>query len=97
MGPYGRKAAFPKSVKSWPLINVPPYNVLDRTCTGKAAGSIYLTKLVRGMQAKPRLWLCGHIHEGRGVAVRQWDDQNTTVVKAANANAGRAMHLDHIP
>jgi hypothetical protein len=49
------------------------------------------------MQGKPRLWLCGHIHEGRGVAVRQLDAQTTTVFNAAKANAGRAMQLDHDP
>jgi Calcineurin-like phosphoesterase len=93
-----KKSSIPKACDIL-ATHVPPYNVggLDRTCTGKAAGSIYLTKLVRSMQDKPRLWLCGHIHEGRGVAIRQWGAQTTTVINAANANAGRAMQLDHDP
>jgi hypothetical protein len=59
--------------------------------TGTAAGSGFLNKIVAPMQPPPKLWLCGHIHEGRGVAARG----STTVINAANANRGRATHLDH--
>lgn len=71
--------------------HVPPLKTLDRTITGKAAGSGFLNKVVSTMQPKPKLWLCGHIHEGRGVAARG----STCVINVANANRGRATHLDH--
>jgi hypothetical protein len=48
----------------------------------------------------PSLWLVGHIHEGRGVARRQFGrhkDNETLVINAANANPGRATHLTHGP
>ncbi|CAB9518483.1 Metallophosphoesterase domain-containing protein 1 [Seminavis robusta] len=78
--------------------HVPPFKTLDRTFTGSAAGSNYLTRIVKSMKhGPPRLWLCGHIHEGRGVAQRQFGGRGmtTTVVNAANANPGRATHLQH--
>jgi predicted phosphodiesterase len=78
--------------------HVPPYKTLDRTFTGKHAGSQFLTKTVRNMGDKaPRLWLCGHIHEGRGITKRRFGSRETLVVNAANANEGRASHLEHGP
>jgi predicted phosphodiesterase len=78
--------------------HIPPYKTLDRSYSGKHAGSPFLTKVVRGMRDKaPRLWLCGHIHEARGVAKRNFGGSETTVINAANANAGRASHLEHGP
>ena len=71
--------------------HVPPLKTLDRTLTGKSAGSGFLNKVVAPMKPQPKLWLCGHIHEGRGVAGRG----PTTVINAANANRGKATHLDH--
>jgi hypothetical protein len=77
--------------------HVPPLKTLDRTFTGKSAGSGFLNRVVTSMGKNvPRLWLCGHIHEGRGVAERQFGGKKTTtVINAANANRGRATHLDH--
>jgi hypothetical protein len=77
--------------------HVPPFKTLDRSYSGKSVGSPFLTKMVRSMgQHAPRLWLCGHIHEGRGVAKRQFGKGGeTTVINAANANRGRATHLEH--
>jgi len=79
--------------------HVPPMKTLDRTCTGKSAGSRFLTQTVHAMgNGAPRLWLCGHIHEGRGVAERKYGGlsaKSTTVINAANANQGRATHLVH--
>ena len=56
---------------------------------------------------KPRLWLCGHIHESRGVITKQFhrpgeggknddDDESkedTVVINASNVNSGRANRL----
>ncbi|KAL3904940.1 MAG: hypothetical protein SGILL_009877 [Bacillariaceae sp.] len=81
--------------------HLPPYKTLDRTYSGKSAGSSFLCNVVRGMPlGPPPLWLVGHIHEGRGVARRQFGkhkDQETLVINAANANSGRATHLTHGP
>lgn len=80
--------------------HVPPYKVLDETCTKANAGSPFLTKVVRSMRGRgtPRLWLCGHIHEGRGLMDRKFGDSVvTTVVNAANANSGRATEVVHGP
>lgn len=80
--------------------HLPPFKTLDRTYTGKFAGSNYLTSCVRGMVKPPRLWLAGHIHEGRGLTKKQFGKHQhleTTVVNCANANSGRATHLAHGP
>jgi hypothetical protein len=81
--------------------HVPPFKVLDRTLSGKHAGSSFLNNVVRGMAfGPPRLWLVGHIHEGRGIAKRKFarnKHQETTVINASNANMGCATHLDHGP
>ena len=81
--------------------HVPPHKTLDRTFTGKSAGSSFLCNVVRGMPlGPPSLWLVGHIHEGRGTARRHFGrhkDQETLVINAANANPGRATHLTHGP
>lgn len=45
--------------------HAPPFGYLDRTIRGKR-GSKILLKLIR--KYKPRLVLCGHIHEARGKA-----------------------------
>ncbi|VEU37784.1 unnamed protein product [Pseudo-nitzschia multistriata] len=51
--------------------HVPPFKVLDRTYSGKHVGSSFLNNFIRGMAlGPPKLWLVGHIHEGRGVAKR---------------------------
>jgi len=77
--------------------HLPPFRVLDRTCTKKNAGSPYLTKVVRSMKGKvPKIWLCGHIHEARGKMEHKFADAlTTTVVNAANANSGRAAGVVH--
>jgi Calcineurin-like phosphoesterase len=81
--------------------HLPPYKTLDRTYSGKYAGSSFLCNVVRGMPlGPPPLWLVGHIHEGRGVVRRQFGrhkDHETLVINAANANNGRATHLTHGP
>ena len=57
----------------------PPQGVLDLTYGGVRAGSDSLRRAVETSDTKPRLWLCGHIHEGRGAA------RESFVSKAVNA------------
>ena len=59
------------------------------------------------MPSKPRLWLCGHIHEAAGAAERvrfgggrrggRGAVPSTMVVNAANANDGYASRLVTLP
>ena len=83
----------------------PPKGILDMTYHGFSAGSLYLRELVEHAEHKPRLWLCGHIHESRGV--KQFypanrrnggsdniiDASTTMVINASNANSGKANRL----
>ena len=85
----------------------PPKGVLDMTYHGFSAGSSYLRELVEHAQHKPRLWLCGHIHESRGVLEKHFysanrknkgsnngfDTATTMVINASNANSGKANRL----
>ena len=81
--------------------HVPPFKVLDKTYSGKHVGSSHLNNVVRGMAlGPPRLWLVGHIHEGRGVMKRKFarnKQQETTVINASNANSGCATHISYGP
>ncbi len=81
--------------------HVPPFKVLDKTYHGKHVGSSHLNNVVRGMAlGPPRLWLVGHIHEGRGVMKQKFSSnkqQETTVINASNANSGRATHISYGP
>lgn len=73
--PYTKRVPFRsirkpmQSFNSLPLCDVlvshePPKGVLDLTYHGFSAGSSYLRDAVTIAKTKPRLWLCGHIHEG---------------------------------
>ncbi len=76
--------------------HVPPKNVLDRCASGVNAGSESLRAAVKHARAKPRLWICGHIHESGGAARVRFGtraDCATTVINAANANPGPAKSL----
>ena len=77
----------------------PPKNVLDRAIGSGNVGDESLRKAVRRLSVKPRLWLCGHIHEAAGAARIRFGKgvEATTVVNAANANPGRARRLIHGP
>jgi len=84
--------------------HVPPKELLDRCYSGKHVGSGTLRKGVERMASKsrspPALWLCGHIHEGRGVVRHSFSsssEEETLVINAAQANAGMAKQLDHGP
>lgn len=80
----------------------PPKGILDLTYHGFTAGSSFLRNLVDNAKDKPRLWLCGHIHEGRGILTKTFsakaevehdDSMSTIVINAANANSGKANRL----
>ena len=79
----------------------PPKHVLDLTYHGFSAGSFYLKDLVERAEHKPRLWLCGHIHESRGIVTTQFqpnvseedESDSTIVINASNANSGRANRI----
>jgi Icc-related predicted phosphoesterase len=98
-GGLRRKKCLPKSCDVL-VSHVPPRNVLDRCATGKYAGSQTLLKGAQRMTAgPPTLWLCGHIHEARGVVRNTIFCMNkeTTVVNAASANSGIASRLEYGP
>jgi len=78
----------------------PPYNVLDTCYNGNKAGCATLRGKVERMTGgcSPMLWLCGHIHEGRGSSLVKFgamQQRETLVVNAANANVGKAEFLEH--
>jgi hypothetical protein len=79
--------------------HVPPHKDLDLCLNGRHAGSGFLNRVVHGMVGdKPRVWFCGHIHEGRGIKRKRFGKgRETTVINAANANPGMATHLRHGP
>ena len=84
----------------------PPHRVRDRCLRGTHVGSASLRSAVESMPAKPRLWLCGHIHEASGAAERVRFGggrgrgalaPSTLVCNAANANDGYATRLVTVP
>ena len=84
----------------------PPYGMLDYTYHNQRAGSVSLRTCVESSQTKPALWLCGHIHEGRGAILHTFSDRpprpgttigSTLVVNAANANSGKANRVVNGP
>jgi Icc-related predicted phosphoesterase len=102
------KAFLPKTGCDVIVSHVPPYSILDCCYTGKSAGSKTLLKNVQHMNGNdgpPILWLCGHIHEGRGIAkdvllcikTSKMPDSGMTIVNAACANLGHARYLEYGP
>ena len=79
--------------------HVPPKYLLDTCFSGSHAGSATLRKAVEKMKTGPPvLWLCGHIHEGRGVLRHSFvNDRETLIINAANANSGMASNIEHGP
>lgn len=80
----------------------PPKHILDLTYHGFSAGSFHLKDLVERAENKPRMWLCGHIHESRGILSHKFqpdgaDNEDeceaTIVINASNANSGRANRI----
>ncbi|GAX11061.1 hypothetical protein FisN_24Lh002 [Fistulifera solaris] len=85
------------------LSHVPPRGLLDNhyMYPDRHVGDITIRRGVERMKGgPPTLWLCGHIHEGRGSTRYAFVEDNgkeTLLVNAANANAGLASRLDHGP
>ena len=82
------------------VTHVPPRGILDKCYSGDLGGSRFLKEAVCQNIIKPRLWLCGHIHEGYGFEVVRFgsdDCEPTLVVNAANANTGKANKLCRAP
>lgn len=60
----------------------PPYDVLDMSNMGdERTGSVEMRRLIREKLNHLELYLCGHIHENRGVMVT---DNNITYVNASS-------------
>ena len=110
------KGTIPKTGCDVIVSHVPPYSILDRCHTGKLAGSNTLLKgaqSINGKDGPPILWLCGHIHESRGIVhdivlckskskdaattTKIATDIGTTIVNAACANLGRANYIEYGP
>jgi len=78
----------------------PPKGILDKCYNGASAGCQSLRgKVERMIAGPPYLWLCGHIHEGRGSETVAFglSPRETLVVNTANANSGRASRIDAGP
>jgi len=63
---YNHHAELPRNCDIL-ISHEPPFGILDYTYSGQRAGSTTLRRRVERSPYKPALWLCGHIHEGRGV------------------------------
>mmetsp|Transcript_12701 Transcript_12701/g.23811 ORF Transcript_12701/g.23811 Transcript_12701/m.23811 type:complete len:624 (+) Transcript_12701:83-1954(+) len=78
----------------------PPHRILDKCYNGANAGCSSLRgKVERMIAGPPHLWLCGHIHEGRGVENVAFGltSRETMVVNVSNANDGRATRIQYDP
>ena len=97
--PYHSRGSGSQRVHSGDVVasHVPPRGILDQCISGERGGSRSLRYGVAAMVGgPPKLWVCGHIHEGRGakrVRLGRPSEGETIVVNAANANPGRAMRL----
>jgi Icc-related predicted phosphoesterase len=82
--------------------HVPPRGILDHHYMGgRPVGCAVIRRGVERMKGGPPfLWLCGHIHEGRGSTRHSFvngNNRETLVINAANANPGKAEFLEHGP
>jgi len=80
--------------------HVPPHGVRDRCHDGDLGGCAKLRHAVERSVNKPRLWLCGHIHEARGATRHRFGADpdgpvTTLVVNVASANEGVASRLEY--
>jgi len=70
------------------VTHVPPYNTKDKIFMGKHGGSKELKKIVD--RFKPRLVLCGHIHEDPGYQ----KNENTVIVNCSMGKHGEGALID---
>ena len=78
----------------------PPHKILDKCYNGANAGCPSLRgKVERMIAGPPKIWMCGHIHEGRGAQFVQFgiSAKETLVLNASNANSGRATGIEYGP
>jgi predicted phosphodiesterase len=76
------------------MTHEPPFEICDRTYRTEHVGSMTLRHAVESSLNPPALWLCGHIHEGRGAVWHSFGSEiSTLVVNAANANSGKAKRI----
>lgn len=99
--PYMRHGNHPLPGGDVLATHVPPRAILDRCLSGELAGSSYLRAAAsRQKGGPPLLWLCGHIHEGRGakgVRLGGAGERETVVINTSNANPGLASSIAHGP
>jgi Icc-related predicted phosphoesterase len=69
------------------LTHYPPYGILDEV-KGKKTGQRFYRKIID--EAKPLLFICGHIHEGQGMKKHK----KTLVLNAGNVKSGRAVLIE---
>ena len=60
----------------------PPFKVLDQVMAGTHVGCEALAE--RLPELRPRLHLFGHIHEGHGLAVQEWEQSEETLTTEKN-------------
>lgn len=76
------------------MTHEPPFGICDQTYRKERVGSLTLRHAVESSDVPPALWLCGHIHEGRGAVWHSFSSSaSTVVVNAANANSGKARRV----
>lgn len=49
----------------------PPFSIRDRVLEGGRVGSHAMMRWWNALENKPKLWICGHIHEGYGKIEKQ--------------------------
>jgi len=70
------------------VVHTPPWGALDQVVGRFHSGSKMVRKLIE--EKKPRLLICGHIHEAAGVS----EPGNTTVVNCSIAKTGQGMMVE---
>lgn len=70
------------------MTHVPPFGFQDTVFLGRHAGSKILLEIMK--ELKPRLFLCGHIHENPGFT----DTGDTIVVNCSMGKKGRGAIID---
>jgi Icc-related predicted phosphoesterase len=66
------------------MVHGPAYQILDRVERGDRVGSVTLAKHVE--RVKPKVFVCGHIHESNGVIYPYGEDERTVLINAAHCD-----------